>query len=167
MENFFALLQKNVLNRHSWTTRMELRIAIVTWIERKYHRQRRPAALGRLTPVELETMVSTSTANLARLNLPPESASAPFGRDIDQVYEHVPVGGWGPLRGYRMPRLGLSLLRGAARNEGSPDNPHGEEGGSSNHGEPARSQLKRCGTDEVHEVDVVGIDFEFVQWEIV
>lgn len=37
MESFFALLQKNVLDRRSWTTRQELRIAIVTWIERTYH----------------------------------------------------------------------------------------------------------------------------------
>ena len=34
MESFFALLQKNVLNRRSWTTREDLRIAIVTWIDR-------------------------------------------------------------------------------------------------------------------------------------
>ena len=58
MESFFALLQKNVLNRRSWTTRQELRIAIVTWIERTYHRRRRQAALGRLTPVEYEMIMS-------------------------------------------------------------------------------------------------------------
>jgi len=34
MESFFSLLQKNVLNRRTWETRDELRIAIVTWIER-------------------------------------------------------------------------------------------------------------------------------------
>jgi transposase InsO family protein len=34
MESFFALQQKNVLDRRRWTTRDELRIAIVTWIER-------------------------------------------------------------------------------------------------------------------------------------
>lgn len=50
MESFFSLLQKNVLNRRSWTTREQLRIAIVTWIERTYHRRRRQAGLGRLTP---------------------------------------------------------------------------------------------------------------------
>ena len=50
--SFFALLQKNVLDRRSWATREELRIAIVTWIERTYHRRRRQAALGRLTPVD-------------------------------------------------------------------------------------------------------------------
>jgi len=37
-------------SRHTWTTREELRIAIVTWIERTYHRRRRQAGLGRLTP---------------------------------------------------------------------------------------------------------------------
>jgi len=31
---FFSLVQKNVLDRRSWNTREELRIAIVTWIER-------------------------------------------------------------------------------------------------------------------------------------
>ena len=48
MESFFALLQNNVLDRRTWPTRDELRIAIVTWIERTYHRRRRQAALGRL-----------------------------------------------------------------------------------------------------------------------
>ncbi len=36
MESFFSLLQKNVLDRRRWNTREELRIAIVTWIERTY-----------------------------------------------------------------------------------------------------------------------------------
>ena len=61
MESFFALLQKNVLDRQSWTTREQLRIAIVTWIERTYHR-RRQAALGRLTPVDFETIMNTTAA---------------------------------------------------------------------------------------------------------
>ena len=57
MESFFALLQKNVLDRRRWTTRNDLRIAIVTWIERTYHQRRRQAALGRLTPIEYETIM--------------------------------------------------------------------------------------------------------------
>jgi putative transposase len=59
MESFFALLQHNVLNRRAWTTRDELRTAIVTWIERTYHRRRRQAALGRLTPIEYEAIMTT------------------------------------------------------------------------------------------------------------
>ena len=62
MESFFALLQKNVLNQRRWTTRQELRIAIVTWIERTYHRRRRQRRLGRLTPIEYETIMTPSTA---------------------------------------------------------------------------------------------------------
>jgi transposase InsO family protein len=57
MESFFALLQKNVLDRQRWTTRNDLRIAIVTWIERTYHRRRRQPTLGRLTPIEYETIM--------------------------------------------------------------------------------------------------------------
>ena len=62
MESFFALLQKNVLDRRSWTTREQLRIAIVTWIERTYHRRRRQPRLGRLTPIEFETIMNTTVA---------------------------------------------------------------------------------------------------------
>lgn len=56
MESFFALLQKNILDRQRWATRQELRLAIITWIEKTYHRRRRQAALGRLTPIEFETL---------------------------------------------------------------------------------------------------------------
>ena len=64
MESFFALLQKNVLDRKRWRTRVELRIAIITWIERTYHRRRRQARLGRLTPIEYETIMN-ATVSLA------------------------------------------------------------------------------------------------------
>ncbi|GAA2137927.1 hypothetical protein GCM10009844_05460 [Nocardioides koreensis] len=63
MESFFALLQKNVLDRCSWTTRDDLRIAIVTWIESTYHR--RQDALGRLTPVEFETIMTEPAVQAA------------------------------------------------------------------------------------------------------
>lgn len=65
MESFFALLQKNVLDRRSWATREDLRIAIVTWIEQTYHRRRRQDALGRLTPVEFETIVTQPATQAA------------------------------------------------------------------------------------------------------
>ena len=65
MESFFSLLQKNVLNRQRWATREELRIAIVTWIERTYHRRRRQAALGRLTPTEYETIMTPPATQAA------------------------------------------------------------------------------------------------------
>lgn len=65
MESFFSLLQKNVLNRRRWNTREELRIAIVTWIERTYHRRRRQAGLGRLTPIEFEAIMTPPASQAA------------------------------------------------------------------------------------------------------
>ena len=62
MESFFSLLQKNVLNRKRWATRQDLRLAIVVWIEKTYHRRRRQDALGRLTPIEYETLLQTAHA---------------------------------------------------------------------------------------------------------
>ena len=62
MVSFFALLQKDVLDRRRWATRQQLRIAIITWIERTYHRRRRQARLGRLTPIEYETIMTTTQA---------------------------------------------------------------------------------------------------------
>jgi len=65
MESFFALLQKNVLNRKRWETRDELRIAIIIWIERTYHHRRRQERLGRMTPIEFETVYTHQTTALA------------------------------------------------------------------------------------------------------
>jgi len=65
MESFFSLLQKNVLNRQPWPTREDLRIRIVTWIERTYHRRRRQDALGRLTPVEFEAIMTPTATQAA------------------------------------------------------------------------------------------------------
>jgi putative transposase len=62
MESFFALVQKNVLNRRRWSTKEQLRLELVTWIETTYHRRRRQRVLGRLTPIEFETINKTAKA---------------------------------------------------------------------------------------------------------
>lgn len=62
MESFFSLLPKNVLNRKTWATPDELGLAIVTWIERAYHRRRRQARLGRLTPIDYESIMNKQVA---------------------------------------------------------------------------------------------------------
>ena len=58
MENFFSRPQRNVLDRQTWDTREDLATAMVTWIERTYHRHRRQQRLGRSTPIEFETIMS-------------------------------------------------------------------------------------------------------------
>ncbi len=62
METFFALLQRNVLDRQRWTSREDLRLAIISWIEKTYHRRRRQRCLGRLTPIEFETLTNAAYA---------------------------------------------------------------------------------------------------------
>jgi len=65
MESFFSPLQNNVLNPQAWDTRDDLRVAIVIWIERTYHRRRRQLTLGRLTPVEYELIMSQTADQAA------------------------------------------------------------------------------------------------------
>lgn len=65
MESFWSLLQTNVLNQRRWATRQELRLAIVVWIERKYHRQRPQDSQGGLTPIEYEDKITTTAAAAA------------------------------------------------------------------------------------------------------
>ena len=47
-----------MLNQQRWATRQELRLAIVVWIQRKYHRQRAQDTLGGLTPIEFEAKLT-------------------------------------------------------------------------------------------------------------
>src|SRR5690606_18395279 len=61
----FSLPQQNIHDRRVWNIREELRIAIVAWIERTYHRRRRQAALGRLTPVEYELIMKPAAIQAA------------------------------------------------------------------------------------------------------
>jgi transposase InsO family protein len=56
MELFNSLLQNNVLDTRSWETKEDLQLAIVTWIERTYHRRRRQRALGKMAPIEFEAL---------------------------------------------------------------------------------------------------------------
>lgn len=62
IESFFALVQKNVLDRRSWASRRELSAAITHWIERTYYRKRRQRALGKLTPIEYETIIEPAAS---------------------------------------------------------------------------------------------------------
>ncbi|MBF6314009.1 IS3 family transposase, partial [Nocardia farcinica] len=43
----------------------QLRIAIVVWIERTYHRRRRQDRLGRLTPIEYEAIMTPAARHAA------------------------------------------------------------------------------------------------------
>ena len=92
MESFFSLLQKNVLDRQRWETREELRLAIVTWIERTYHRRRRQRALGRLTPIEFEMILQPPNGGLRTINPTSQRNSGQSLRVAKQCEPHVRAG---------------------------------------------------------------------------
>ncbi|CDO87150.1 integrase catalytic subunit [Mycobacterium triplex] len=86
MESCFSLLQKNVLDLRRWDTPEELRIAIVAWIERTYHRRGRQGALGRLTPIEFEAIMTTRPVG-------------PHDGNGHQIVRHTPADPLADLRG--------------------------------------------------------------------
>jgi transposase InsO family protein len=80
-ESFFSLLQKSVLNTEGWQTREELRLAIVTWIETKYHRKRRQRRLGKL----FEYMFITSTETSSKASRPSRRSWTPTYRSATKT----------------------------------------------------------------------------------
>jgi len=54
-ESFFASLQCELLDRHTWPTRAGLARAIFSWIETFYNPTRRHSTLSYLSPVDFET----------------------------------------------------------------------------------------------------------------
>jgi len=62
MESFLSLLQKNVLDRQVWTTRIELSNAMFDYIEVFYNRRRRHSKLGYASPIEYERALDQETA---------------------------------------------------------------------------------------------------------
>jgi putative transposase len=53
-ESFFANLECELLNRRSFKTKIEARLAVFTWIEGWYNPRRRHSALGYLSPNNFE-----------------------------------------------------------------------------------------------------------------
>jgi putative transposase len=56
IESFWSTLQRELLDRRSWTTKAELGSAIFEWIEAFYNPRRRHSALGYLSPVQFEAL---------------------------------------------------------------------------------------------------------------
>jgi putative transposase len=55
-ESFFATLKKELVNRRSWPSRLELQSAVFEYIEAFYNRQRRHSTLGMLSPTTYEQL---------------------------------------------------------------------------------------------------------------
>ena len=55
-ETFFATLKKELVNRRSWPSRLELQSAVFEYIEAFYNRQRRHSTLNMLSPANYEQL---------------------------------------------------------------------------------------------------------------
>jgi putative transposase len=55
-ETFFATLKKELVNRRSWGSKLELQSAVFEYIEAFYNRQRRHSTLGMVSPVAYEQL---------------------------------------------------------------------------------------------------------------
>ena len=66
MESFWSRVQVKLLDRHVWSTRLELATALFEYLEFFHNRQRRHSSLGMLTPIDFETQQgSTGTSTVA------------------------------------------------------------------------------------------------------
>ena len=61
-ETFFATLKKELVNRRTWPSRLELQSAVFEYIEAFYNRQRRHSTLGMVSPAEYEQTHKTVTS---------------------------------------------------------------------------------------------------------
>jgi putative transposase len=59
-ETFFATLKKELVNRRSWPSRLELQSAVFEYIEAFYNRQRRHSTLGMVSPAAYERTQTTA-----------------------------------------------------------------------------------------------------------
>ena len=59
-ETFFATLKKELVNRRSWPSRLELQSAVFEYIEAFYNRQRRHSTLEHALPSRLRTTTTLS-----------------------------------------------------------------------------------------------------------
>lgn len=55
-ESFFSTLKRELVNRYSWPTKADARVALFEWIEAFYNRQRIHTTLGNYAPEEFETL---------------------------------------------------------------------------------------------------------------
>ena len=60
-ESFFASLETELIDRSSWRTRAEARLAVFDYIEAFYNTHRRRSALDYLSPAEFERRYRSET----------------------------------------------------------------------------------------------------------
>ncbi len=68
-ESFHSTLKRELVNRHSWQTRSELRTAVFEYLETFYNTKRRHSTLAYLSPVEYEAAHTLTESTLSSTEL--------------------------------------------------------------------------------------------------
>jgi hypothetical protein len=63
-ESFFATLECELIDRRSWKTKAEARLAIFTWIESWYNPLRRHSGLGQRSPNAFERSINSQKPDI-------------------------------------------------------------------------------------------------------
>ncbi len=63
-ESFFATLEREVINRRTFKSQAEARMAIFTWLEGWYNPHRRHSSLGYLSPINYESKMLSNNASV-------------------------------------------------------------------------------------------------------
>ena len=73
-ESFFASLECELIDRRSWQTKTEARLALFTWIEGWYNPRRRHSALNYLSPMNFELQQASPSPQRGEHGLPTAGA---------------------------------------------------------------------------------------------
>jgi hypothetical protein len=88
-ETFFAMLKKELVNRRSWPSRLELQSAVFEYIEAFYNRHRRHSTLGMVSPAEYEQ--THTTAISSKIKQPTTYLNNPVSSEPGQVHRSAPA----------------------------------------------------------------------------
>lgn len=75
-ESFFASLECELINRRSFQTKTEARLAVFTWIEGWYNPRRRHSGIGQQSPINFERMQEEKHALQTKLGEDVSTAGA-------------------------------------------------------------------------------------------
>jgi putative transposase len=78
-ESFFASLECELIDRSSFKTKAEARLALFTWIEGWYNPRRRHSALGRVSPINFERSHQDKSPADLHPAATPQTACVPSG----------------------------------------------------------------------------------------
>jgi putative transposase len=78
-ESFFASLECELIDRRSFQTKAEARLALFTYIEGWYNPRRRHSALGRVSPINFERSHQHKSPAIAHTIATPQTACVPSG----------------------------------------------------------------------------------------